>query len=446
LTASRSWLAGRLDVAEVGQRLRVRASSTPGRLTLFMAVVGTVAALAGLVAVIGAAGRASQVQQVGSHSGPMQAQQQLYRSLSDADATAAAAFLSSGAEPAALRDRYQVDIAAASAALATATATGEGDRDAIAQIAQSLPVYTGLVETARTYNRLNLPVAGAYLKEASGLMRERLLPAADQLYQAETDRLAVDRDAASALPWLAILLILLTLAGLVVAQVYLVRRTRRLINIGLATATAAGLVALIWLGASWIGVTANLTAGHRDGSAQVALVANARIAALQARADEALTLVARGSGGEFEKTFVEKMTALAGPDGTGGLLAQARAQATDPAVGGALSAAATAVADWRGVHQKLRGLDDGGQYPQAVRLAIGDPGIAGGDPASAASAFNRVDHELANAINRANATFDDRARAADAATTGAAIGLAILTVILVAGLIVGLQQRIAEYR
>jgi hypothetical protein len=445
--ASRSWLAGRLDAAAIRQRLRVRASSTPGRLTLFLAVVGTVAALAGLVAVIGAAGRASQVQQVGTGSGPLTVQaQQLYRSLSDADATAAAAFLSSGAEPAALRDRYQVDIAAASAALATATATREGDSVAIAQIARSLPVYTGLVETARTYNRLNLPVAGAYLKEASWLMRDRLLPAADQLYRAESLRLAADREAASALPWLAILLILLTLVGLVVAQVYLVRRTRRLINIGLATATAAGLVALIWLGASWIGVAANLTASHRDGSEQVALVADARIAALQARADEALTLVARGSGAAFEKDYAERMTALDGADGAGGWLAQAQAQATDPAVGDALAAAAPAVADWQAVHQKLRALDDGGQYPQAVRLAIGDPGIAGGDPASAASAFNRVDDALAIAIARANATFDARARAADAATTGAAIGLAILTVVLVAGLIVGLQQRIAEYR
>ncbi|MDT5026161.1 MAG: hypothetical protein QOE61_2587, partial [Micromonosporaceae bacterium] len=232
----------------------------------------------------------------------------------------------------------------------------------------------------------------------------------------------------------------------VVAQVYLVRRTRRLINIGLATATAAGLVALIWLGVSWIGVAANLTASNRDGSEQVRLVADARIAALQARADEALTLVARGSGAKYEKTFVKNMTALAGADGTGGLLAQARAQAGDPAVGDALAAAATAVTDWRAVHQKLRGLDDGGQYPQAVQLANGDPSIAGGDPASAASAFNRVDDALAKAIAVANATFEDRAQAADGATMGAAIGLAILTVVLVAGLIVGLQQRIAEYR
>jgi hypothetical protein len=220
--------------------------------------------------------------------------------------------------------------------------------------------------------------------------------------------------------------------------VYLVRRTRRLINVGLAGATAAALVALIWLTASWIGVSANLSAGRRDGSAQVAIVAEARIAALQARADEALTLVARGSGGNSEKTFAATMEKLAGKDGSGGVLAEARSQATDPA--------STAVADWRTVHKKLRGLDDGGQYPDAVKLAIGDPGIAGGDPASAATAFNRVDDALATAIDRANATFNDRAGSANSATTAAAAGLAILIVVALAGLIVGLQQRIAEYR
>ena len=412
-----------------------------------MAVVAAVAVLAGLAAVIGAAQRASQVEQVGTQSGPLTVQvQQLYRSLSDADATAAAAFLSSGAEPPALRQRYQADLASAGAALATVTATQQSGSTDIAQISQSLPVYTGLVETARTYNRLNLPVAGAYLREASGLMRERLLPAAQRLYQAESQRLAADRDGASSVPWLAILLLLLTLAGLVVAQVYLVRRTRRLINVGLAAATAAALVALIWLTASWIGVSTNLSAGRRDGSAQVAIVAEARIAALQARADEALTLVARGSGADSEKTFTATMEKLAGKDGTGGVLAQARSQATDPAVRDALAAASTAVADWRTVHKKLRGLDDGGQYPEAVKLAIGDPSIAGGDPASAATAFNRVDDALKTAIARANATFDDRASSADSATTAAAIGLAVLIVVALAGLIVGLQQRIAEYR
>jgi len=277
-------------------------------------------------------------------------------------------------------------------------------------------------------------------------MRQRLLPAAQRLYQTDNDQLADDRADASALPWLSILLLAGALVGLILAQRFLARRTRRLLNVGLVVATASGLIAVIWLVVSWAGVQANLTASDRDGSAQVATVVEVRIAALQARADEALTLVARGSGGDFEKHFGESMTALSGSDGNGGALARARGQATDPSVRDALAQATTAVTDWRAVHTKLRDLDDRGQYPQAVTLAIGDPAVADGDPASAASAFNRVDDALAAAITSANHAFDDRARSADAATTGAAVGLAILMLIAVAGLIVGLQQRIAEYR
>jgi hypothetical protein len=370
---------------------------------------------------------------VAERSGPLAVQaQQLYRSLSDADATAAAAFLSSGTESPELRLRYQTDIAAASAALAEATAAdGTGPTG---RLAAALPVYTGLVETARTYNRLNLPLGAAYLREASGLMRQQLLPAAEELYRLETQRLADDRDAASALPWLAILLLLATLAGLVVAQLYLIRRTRRLVNVGLAAATGAALIALIWVTAGWIGVSSNLAASHRDGSQQVSLVAQARIQALQARADEALTLVARGSGGAFEKDYGTRM------DQFTGLLDQARAGSTSPAVRDALAGAVAATQQWRTAHQNLRQLDDTGQYPEAVTIAVG------ADEKSAASLFKRVDEALATAIADANATFVDRAGRADGALTGAGIGLALLTLVVLAGTILGLQQRIGEYR
>ena len=131
-------------------------------------------------------------------------------SLSDADATAAAAFLSSAAEPPQLRQRYQADIADASAALAAASAPGDRHlgRGPVARISAALPVYTGLVETARTQNRLNLPVGAAYLREASALMRDELLPAATELYRSETAQLDRDLSAGSAFPWLTVPLIL----------------------------------------------------------------------------------------------------------------------------------------------------------------------------------------------------------------------------------------------
>ena len=97
-----------LDPAAVRQRLTERVNTTPGRLTAYLLVLGLLGVLTGISAVVGVGGRSDLVDAVATRSGPLAVQAQLlYRSLSDADATAAAAFLSSGTEPPALRARYQ---------------------------------------------------------------------------------------------------------------------------------------------------------------------------------------------------------------------------------------------------------------------------------------------------------------------------------------------------
>lgn len=395
-----------------------------------MAVLAALAFGAGLASVLGVVQRSATLDAVSQRSGPLTVQaQELYRALSDADATAAAAFLSNGQEPPALRQRYQDDIAAASAALAAATA-GDGGQPTVREIAALLPEYTGLVETARTYNRLNLPVGSAYLREASALMRGRLLVAAKGLYDTETATLQGDRGSAAGFPWLSIPLVLLTIAGLVYGQRYLTRRTNRLFNAGLLVATALAVVALAWLTLSWIGIRGELAAAQRDGSSQVQLLSQARIDALQARADESLTLVARGTGASFENDYKTVHSGLSGS------LTRAKDAATDPAVRAALTSAGTDAAGWHAAHTKVRTADDSGQYTDAVTQALGPD----------QEAFNRLDAELGKGIGLTNATFDRRARAASGALDGAAIGLAVLTVALLAGIVLGFQRRIAEYR
>ncbi|GAA5201426.1 hypothetical protein GCM10023322_81350 [Rugosimonospora acidiphila] len=421
-------------------RLTARTSSTPGRLTVLMVVLAALAIAAGLAAVIGVVQRSSHVHSVIDRTGPLTVDaQELYRSLSDADAIAANAFLSNGQEPAALRTRYDNDIAAASAALTSATAADPG-QPAVQEISAQLPVYAGLVETARTYNRLNLPVGAAYLREASALMRDQLLTAAKRLYDAETTRFDSDADAAAGFPWLAIALSVLALAGLGYAQVTLTRRTNRLFNLGLVGATAMGLAALIWLGSSWLGARGELASAQRDGSAQEQVLARARIDALQARADEALTLVARGNGASFDTDYGTMLTDLVGKNGDSGLLHQAGAAATDPTVRTAVNAAISSAKDWRTTHQKADDANKNSEYTRAVTLTIGD------DPASSASSFNHLDQQLAAGIAATSATLDRHARSAAGALAAAPIGLAVLTVLLLVGMVAGLQQRIAEYR
>jgi hypothetical protein len=394
----------------------------------------------GTAAVIGVVQRSDLVGDVHDRSGPLTVQAQLlYRSLSDADATAASAFLQGGIEPASLSRRYQRDIATASQALATAADSGGADAGAVSVLSVQLPIYTGLVETARTYNRQGAPLGAAYLREASALMRAKLLPAAQRLYRTETDRLDSDRGGAAMFPYIAIPLGLLLLAALVVAQVYVQRRTNRVFNPGLLAATAAGVVAMLWLGVSWAALAGHLDTGRRTGSDQLQLFAQSRLVALQARADESLTLVARGSGADFEKDFKARIADLIGKDGSGGLLGDARADASG-SLRAELGATIADVKAWDAAHRRVRALDDGGKYPDAVQLAIG----AG--PNGAAAAFGALDSRLGHDIDAANTRFADQAAAAGDTQTGAAAGIGVLAVLAVLGAAVGIQRRAAEYR
>jgi hypothetical protein len=423
------------------QRLRAIVRSTPGRLTATLIVLLLLGIAYGITAFTGSNEANSHVSSVQDSSGPLTVSaQSLYRALSDADATAATAFLSPGAETAASRQRYETDIAAAGTALAQVTAGASG-ASAISTrrldvLATDLPVYTGLVETARTNNRLGYPVGAAYLREASGLMRATLLPAAQDVYSTQTQRLRSDHNAGAGYPYIAVLLAIVALAALGVAQRYLTRRTRRLVNPWLAAATLALLAALIYQNVAWFGLHSHLNSAQADGSSQVQALATARIDALQARADEALTLVARGSGGGFEQDFQKTMADLVGANGGGGRLGHAASTATDPAVRGAIRNASNSVAAWRKVHTALRADDDGGNYPAAVAAATG----------SASDAFTHVDEYLAAGIAASDETFTKQAVAASRTIHVVGIVVVILTLLALGGAAIGVQRRIAEYR
>lgn len=423
------------------QRLRAIVRSTPGRLTAAMAVLLVAGIAYGATAFTGSAQAKSHVASVRTSSGPLTVTaQSLYRSLSDADATAAAAFLSAGADPPALRQRYLDDIASAGSSLAQISSGTAGSGAALNTLATQLPVYTGLIETARANNRLGYPVGSAYLREASSLMRATLLPAANDVYLAQTQRLKRDHNGGDGYPYVSVVLGVVVLAGLVIAQRYVSRRTRRLVNPGLAAATLLVLAALIYQNAAWVNLHSHLHSAEANGSGQVELLAQARIAALQARADEALTLVARGSGGAFEQDFTTTMHRLVGVDGNGGLLATAASEATDPAVREDVDVAVANVHAWQQVHTTLRAHDDSGKYTAAVSEAIGTA------PADASSRFAAIDGVLGDGIRVTDATFSDEATAAAGAAEAVGIVVIILTLLTLAGVAIGVQRRIAEYR
>ncbi|WP_203903319.1 hypothetical protein [Virgisporangium aliadipatigenens] len=425
-------------------RLRIAAGRTPGQLFLALVAVAAMVLLSGIVVAVAAGQRSTLADEVATEDGPAADRAlRLYRALSDADATVAAAFLATGVEPPALRTRYDDDIATASAALRRAAADGGGGPQVEVLTAQ-LPVYTGLVEKARAYQRQQLPLGAAYLREASGLMRDTLLPAAFELSRERRAELGADRSAAGATQEWGLIVLVVTLGLLLFVQRRLFRRTNRVFNRGLVAATLAVLLTGGLLVGGDIAASGDLSASHARGSFPGSVLAQAQVVALQARADEALALVARGSGQEFEKDYNSRMAELVGEDGKSGLLGRAApvlaAADRSSADGRVLADAARAARDWWEAHRRMRAAEDEGDYAQAVRLAVGT------DPGTATEHFTRLDEMLGQLLENAQRRFGREAAGADVPWRFVAVGAMLLALLGAAGAAAGLQQRIGEYR
>ena len=408
-------------------RFRGLRHTTPGRFQLIVAVLivlGLAAALAtGLTGRATAAGTGD----LGDRAQPLLVQAEaIYSGLADADTTAAQAFLAGGLEPAALTQRYNTDLDQATGALAEAARLApEGSRaaGAVRAIAAALPRYTALVATARADNRQGLAVSSSYLAAAADLNRTALLPEAQTLFRiAQSEVSDGYRDAAST-GWVTVLVLALLalLAALLLAQRHLSRTTHRTFNLPLVAATA--LTLLLGLGAALVLVRQGTHLGRAEdtGSAPAAQLAEARILALRERGDEALTLAARGGEDKNEQDFQAASRDLTTALDNGYLADQAK----------------QAHASYLALHKQVRELDNGGNYDDAVKLAVGT---------ETGTAFTTLTGDLGTALDQRKAAFTDEIGAAGR-------GLGLLTVLgplaalaIAALAAAGVRARLEEYR
>ena len=299
------------------RRFRVDLSTTPGRLRLLLVVLVLASLAWGALAAFTVNQHASAASSVVSVREPLSVDaQQIYQHLSDADNTAATAFLAGGLEPPAARQRYLADIQAAGAEIENATAEGGaalgGAAKDLATLSADLPIYAGEVETARADNRQGFPLGAAYLREASGLMRSALLPAADDMYATENASLTATSAQATGLP-LVIATGVVGL-GLIIAVAWASRwlrgRTHRVLNFGLLATGVVAVLALAWLGVAYSGARSDLLTAQSKGSAPVEALARADIAALQAHADESLTLIDNTGDDTYQTAYLSQQRAL----------------------------------------------------------------------------------------------------------------------------------------
>ncbi|WP_199827990.1 MULTISPECIES: hypothetical protein [unclassified Streptomyces] len=429
------------------ERLRAAATTEPGRLRIIGAVLAALVLLFGAVTVLEISGRVGAAEDVVGRSQPLSADAaSIYRSLADADTASSSGFLAGGDEPREVRRRYEKDISNASKLLVSAAANTRADEDSRKQIAllsEQLPRYTGLIEQARATNKQGLPLGGAYLRYANEQMSTQLLPAAQRLYEAETDRLYTDYDDARSLPLASLATGLLALGALAWAQRRNYRRTNRVFNHGLVAATAASLVVLMWLAVGHTVARSELAEARSDGQESLKVLNDARIASLQARASENLTLIARGAvlaadnkSDKYDVDFTTEMKEL----DTG--LATALKLADDSSGRDPVGRAAEGVKQWKQRHAAARETDLRGDYQDALPQVIGDKDHKDSSGAS----FDTVDESLEQAVAHEQKEFTRAARGGLGALGGLVTGSAALAVVGAAAALLGIGRRLSEYR
>ena len=348
--------------------------------------------------------------------------QKIQSNLLSADATATNAFLVGGLAPPAQRAAYESAINSTSSLIAEAARAQPADGDALAALNQQVVSYAATVEQARANNRQGLPVGAQYLRNASAQLRSDALPIVDNLVSANATRAADEMDAGAG--FLVVIIALLGLGGVIVGQIWLARKFRRKINVGMLA--TAGVLLLIVI-ASLIAVLQLRSALDQISSGSLAAVntaADTRIDANNAKSNESLTLIARGSGQAFEDAWKSSADAVAGN----------LPRLTDKP---------ELVSQWQAytdVHGQIRELDDGGLWDKAVARATG----AGRTSSNAA--FATFDSNLASYLDGVSQD------ASNSLADELPIMVVSATLILLGGLAAawlgrwGVADRLKEYR
>jgi hypothetical protein len=356
-TTSMPTVAGR--VGEAAASLRRAMSGTPGRLRVLtlcavaVCLIFAVAAFSTFEATDGALLRG------GDNASQLVRIQAIHTNLVRADADATNAFLVGGLEPAGQHADYTSSLAQASRLIADAARAQPADGPALGALNSSVLTYAGLIEQARATNRQALPVGAQYLRVASSGLRTDALPILDALVRANVARVSAEFDGATGASAALIASGVAAMLVLIGAMVWLALRTHRYVNLPLAAATAAVLVMLV-VGSILLAAVGSRVGQVRDGSyAATVATARARIAAFDAKSNESLTLIARGSGQAFERAWQSSSKIVTTQSST-----SARLNGDAARMGALWSAYAR-------THVQIRQADDGGNWEGAVGQATG---------------------------------------------------------------------------
>jgi hypothetical protein len=415
---------GRASVSPTAPVPAVKTTDTPRRLRLLslgVVVAGVVVALLGALTCFYLAFSLGRAQ---ADTEQLIRVQKIQSNLLSADATATNAFLVGGLEPPAQRAVYDQALSSTSALIVEASQAQPADAAALSALNEQVVSYAATIEQARANNRQGLPVGAQYLRNASAGLRSTALPILDNLVSSNAARAADQMDPPTPYIYIFPVVSLIALIGVIIGQVWLARRFRRTVNVGMLT--SAIVLLLITLGGLVVvqQLSSSLDSISNGSFAAVNTAADARIDANNAKSNESLTLIARGSGQTFETAWKSSSDSVA----------SSVHRLTDrPEL----------VNQWQAytdVHSQIRALDDGGRWERAVSLATGSRAK------SSNTVFGMFDSNLASYLDEVSR--DTSSSLADQQPLMIVAGILALLGGLVAALLGrrGIGARLKEYQ
>jgi hypothetical protein len=403
------------------------------------------------------------VQTIGKDAAPsIIAARTIRADLADMDANAADALLvADPAQRTALGEAFDARRHAVAASLVAAARNityGDAERVPIETMTEQVGVYLGFIAQARALAPRDPAGALAAYRSATTLMHQTILPAADALDTANLSYLNGAYGArVQAAGWYTVLVFAtggLLLLSLLATQVFLTRRTHRLLNPPLAGATLVAAVVLVQLTGALNAAGGDLRAAKQDAFDSVHALWQARSVAYDANGDQRRYLLDHEQAGQLQQAFAAKAAQLAdttdfagagaeatkGPPTFKGYLGDELRNITYPGEQEAALASLRTFGEYVAVDGQVRALEQAGRHQEAVDLALGTAdGQSGGAFARFDQAlFTTLDinqKELDKAVPRA---FGDLAGAEYVALGGA------LAVVVLAWL--GLRPRLSEYQ
>jgi hypothetical protein len=320
-------------------------------------------------AIAGARSHRHAMQAIGKDSAPsIIAAEHIRAALADMDADAANELLQRGGSLDAFEGRQNE----ATTAIVTAAENityGDFERQPIQRLAVGVGSYTAGVQRAR--DRLE---AGdkTYLlawRKAAAFMDARLLPAAtdlDTVNRNELDKAYAGQRTASARALVLLLAGAVITGGVLIAmQIFVAGRMRRILNPGLAAATLATVVFLIYAGQRFAANDRDLKVAKEDAFESIHALWQARAVAYAANSDESRYLLDPSQAAKYESDFQAKAAQV------DVFLANEMKNITFAGEEEAAREAVAEFAAYRKVDRQIRDLEKSGKHDAAIALCTG---------------------------------------------------------------------------